>query len=294
MFDDSRSNMSKPRKVRPRILVVQNGGAESDSSSGDEHISQAFESSLGNYQPPAQSVSYADRHPSPHHPTPLTTRDLPNHRNYPSSRSNPALSSPSSTSSPAVESTPPPSTPGQCNPPDLSSEGTGVGSNEGTLMQEPVMVSYPDPDESASQPPNRTLQSALLNRLRIAPRPTHGRRSSNTQANSVSSSCSLWPPEMNHASAVPNDCRPRLVLLTSQCKPCKPRRTHYPVGNHRCRAPRNRRHYRCPEPSLHPRAHIYQSEFCQPLPRSVADLAMPDSCKYQMRISRTTPSTRQR
>ena len=188
MLDETRSNLQRPRKLaRPRILVVSNGGAESSSSEGEDRPSYSddfYPSYQSTTHPTTSTASFNERH-TPQHPPPLTTNNLPEHRPYPSSRSNPsnpALSSPSSTSSPAFESTPPPSTPGQSNPPDLSSEGT--------LRQEPVIVSYPDGDEAASQLATRPgqQQPGLFTRLRshLPQRQTHGRRLSGNRPATVS------------------------------------------------------------------------------------------------------------
>lgn len=173
MSDDVKSSTSKPRKTRPRILVVNNPGPDSSSSSDEDHIIH----NACDYPPAVlasmSTPSFTDRTrvPQSQYPTPLTTNLSEVSRPYPSSRSNPsnpALSSPSSTSSRAFESTPPPSTPGQSNhPEDISSEGT--------LRQEPVIVPYPDGSDTT--PPSAT--SRVFNRLRFT-RPGHTRRSSNT------------------------------------------------------------------------------------------------------------------
>lgn len=156
-MSDDRSNASRPKKQRPRILVVNN---PSPNSSDDERII------LNN--PPAGAHSLVSQYPPP-----LNTNLPDASRPYPSSNpSNPALSSPSSTSSRAFESTPPPSTPGQStHPEDLC--------NEGTLRQEPVLVSYPDGSETITPPSASSQGSRLLDRLRFPNRPNHARRSSN-------------------------------------------------------------------------------------------------------------------
>ena len=187
MSDDVKST-AKPRKSRPRILVVNNPNPDSSSSSDEEHIlnpyyQQSVLGSIANPSFPEQSYN-----PSPY-PPPLTTTNLPEvSRPYPSSRSNPsnpALSSPSSTSSRAFESTPPPSTPGQSShPDDLSSEGT--------LRQDTAAVSYSEVNDTT--PPSATSRAgASLTRHRAPyPRPGHGRRASNnTRPTTVSVTADL-------------------------------------------------------------------------------------------------------
>ncbi|GJE85710.1 Pkinase-domain-containing protein [Phanerochaete sordida] len=180
MSDDLKSSTSKPRKTRPRILVVNNPGPDSSSSSDEEHIVHDFECMpvLGSMSTPC--FTDRSRGPQPPHPPPLTTNLSEVSRPYPSSRSNPsnpALSSPSSTSSRAFESTPPPSTPGQSNhSEDLSNEGT-------------VIVPYPDGSDIT--PPSATSRSGgVFNRLRF-PRPGHARRSSNTTRPAASPTASI-------------------------------------------------------------------------------------------------------
>lgn len=166
MSDEVKSTTSKPRRQRPRILVVNNPGPDSD----DEQITYpADASSMSN-------PSYSDRaHPSAsQYIPPLTTNLSEVSRPYPSSRSNPsnpALSSPSSTSSRAFESTPPPSTPGQSNHPEELC-------TEGTLRQEPVLVSYSDASETITPPSATSRTTGVFNRLRLH-RHGHTRRSSN-------------------------------------------------------------------------------------------------------------------
>ncbi|KAJ3549650.1 hypothetical protein NM688_g5156 [Phlebia brevispora] len=209
MSDDIKAATLKQRKHRPQILFVSNGGAETSSSSEDERIVHDDY----NYQPPAHPTSsnpsFEERRPSPHHPPPLTT-NLSDHRHYPSSRSNPsnpALSSPSSTSSPAVESTPPPSTPSQSNPPDLSTEGT--------LRQEPVIVAYPDSNESTPQ--LATTNRGLFARVRshLPQRQNHGRRLSGNRPATSPVAESSYSPQMS-SRASPSERITLLVTLDAE------------------------------------------------------------------------------
>lgn len=170
MSDEVRSSTSKPRRARPRILVVNNPGPDSSSGSDGEHIvvHNGYEyQHMGSMSTP--SFTERPRVPPSQYPPPLTTNLPEVSRPYPSSRSNPsnpALSSPSSTSSRAFESTPPPSTPGQS---DISTEGT--------LRQEPVIVPYPDGSDIT--PPSASSRSGGMF-TRLFPRSGHTRRSSNT------------------------------------------------------------------------------------------------------------------
>lgn len=128
MTDDSRANAPRgPRKANRRILLVSNP----TQSSSDEDKPDTYYPPQPPHSGPSQSYTHEHSLPPNNRvqPPPLSTKDLPEHRNYyPSSRSNPsnpALSSPSSTSSHVLESTPPPSTPGQSQPSvDIVSEGT--------------------------------------------------------------------------------------------------------------------------------------------------------------------------
>ncbi|KAI0080311.1 hypothetical protein K474DRAFT_1689329, partial [Panus rudis PR-1116 ss-1] len=163
MSDDARSAPKGPRRTKPRILILANpDGSDDESKPYDDY----------NYQQPpypSTSQSYLPgriQNANPPLPPPLHT-DLTEHRHcYPSSRSNPALSSPSSTSSPAVESTPPPSTPGQSQ--------HSIDLSEGTLRQEhipPAISDRPDGpskyhrshDRVRPQPPrpNNSSQTSL-------------------------------------------------------------------------------------------------------------------------------------
>jgi hypothetical protein len=135
MSEYSRSTVSKARKV----LVVANPGSDSEGS--EEHLGQynvyPNPASQSHYHLPAAGANYS-RYPGKAAaiaPTPLTTNLPPDTSlHYPSSRSNPTLSSPSSTSSRAVESTPPPTTPSVPNPP-------GDFAGEGLPSQEPAIAS---------------------------------------------------------------------------------------------------------------------------------------------------------
>ncbi|KAF7799268.1 hypothetical protein EIP86_010500 [Pleurotus ostreatoroseus] len=203
MSDDVKSTSHRSRKTRAQILFVSNGGAEDSSSSEDERI--VHDDNL--YHSPAHAtssnVSFEERRPLPPYPPPLTT-NLPEHRHYPSSRSNPsnpALSSPSSTSSPAIESTPPPSTPSQSNPPDLSSEGT--------LRQDPVIVTYAEGSESTTQPPSN--RGGFLARMRL-PRQNHARRLSGNRPATSPVADASYSPQLSSRSS-PGD---RVTFLVTR------------------------------------------------------------------------------
>jgi len=120
MSEDTKSTAAKAKGGR-RFLYIANPGSDESSGEEDNKRSEAESSSNPqgfNYQqpPPLPSLPSQTRTAKPtrpqYAPSPLTTNlPLDHGHHYPSSRSNPTLSSPSSTSSPAVESTPPPSTP---------------------------------------------------------------------------------------------------------------------------------------------------------------------------------------
>lgn len=162
MSDEVKSTTSKPRKPRPRILVVNN-----PSPSDEEDTYPSNSASMSNPSLSDRAHSSATQYIAP-----LTTNLPEVSRPYPSSRSNPsnpALSSPSSTSSRAFESTPPPSTPGQSNHPEELC-------NEGTLRQDLV-----DGSETITPPSATSRPPGMLSRLRFN-RPGHARRTSNNSA----------------------------------------------------------------------------------------------------------------
>jgi hypothetical protein len=211
MSEDAKSSANKAR----RPLRVVNPGP--DSGSEEDNIRQYTvypNPTSQHYLPPPGATTH-----SPYTGKYVTSRlstNLPpdNGLRYPSSRSNPTLSSPSSTSSHVVESTPPPITPSLSTPPaDFSAD---------TLSSQESSITPGSIDRFDGFPPSRTTNIHMLNSQ------LHHRNGNQLQHRTPASSSPPFRPapvrpiflytisHLTSFSTVSNDIYPRHILLSNQ------------------------------------------------------------------------------